>query len=81
MRRTGSSRRKRRPPDSSGQGYRDNAQPVTPRTIEIEPQTSVRQLADALEVSAIDVIKQLMRNGIMATINEVVDYDLSLIHI
>ncbi|OGN89619.1 MAG: translation initiation factor IF-2 [Chloroflexi bacterium RBG_13_46_14] len=35
---------------------------------------SVKQLADLLNVSAIDVIKQLMRNGIMANINQAVDY-------
>ncbi|UCC17875.1 MAG: translation initiation factor IF-2, partial [Dehalococcoidales bacterium] len=40
------------------------------------PETlSVKQLADVLDVSAIDVIKQLMRNGIMANINQAVDYE------
>jgi translation initiation factor IF-2 len=36
---------------------------------------SVKQLADLLDVSAIDIIKQLMRNGIMANINQAVDYE------
>ena len=36
---------------------------------------SVKQLADILDVSAIEVIKQLMRNGIMANINQAVDYE------
>jgi translation initiation factor IF-2 len=36
---------------------------------------SVKQLSDLLDVSAIDVIKQLMRNGIMANINQAVDYE------
>jgi len=36
---------------------------------------SVKQLADLLDISAIDVIKQLMRNGIMANINQAVDYE------
>jgi len=35
----------------------------------------VRQLADMLKVESITVIKQLMRNGIMANINQVIDYD------
>jgi len=35
----------------------------------------VRQLADLLSVSAIDIIKRLMRNGIMANINQVIDYE------
>lgn len=48
-----------------------------PKTASIEvPQSlSVRQLADLLQVSAIDVIKQLMRNGIMANINQVISYE------
>jgi len=36
---------------------------------------SVRQLADTLGASAIDIIKQLMRKGIMANINQVIDYE------
>ena len=43
--------------------------------IEIPHSLAVRQLADLLQVSAIDVIKQLMRNGIMANINQVIDYE------
>ena len=74
MRRTGRTRNKKAP-SSAGRSFKDASQPVTPRTIELEPPLSVRQLADLLEVTAIDIIKQLMRNGIMATINEVVDYE------
>jgi translation initiation factor IF-2 len=36
---------------------------------------SVRQLAELLQVDSILVIKQLMRNGIMANINQVIDYE------
>ncbi|MFC1904597.1 translation initiation factor IF-2 [Chloroflexota bacterium] len=43
--------------------------------IEIPRTLSVRQLADLLQVSAIDIIKQLMKNGIMASINQAVDYE------
>jgi translation initiation factor IF-2 len=35
----------------------------------------VKQLGDLLGVSGIDVIKQLMRQGIMANINQVIDYE------
>ena len=42
--------------------------------IEIPHSLSVRQLADILQISAIDIIKQLMRNGIMANINQAIDY-------
>ncbi len=45
------------------------------RSIELPRSLSVRQLADLLQLSPIDVIKQLMRIGIMANINQVIDYD------
>ena len=45
------------------------------KVIEIPHSLTVRQLADLLEVSAIDIIKQLMRNGIMANINQAIDYE------
>jgi translation initiation factor IF-2 len=43
--------------------------------LDIPRSISVRQLADLLQVDSIQVIKQLMRNGIMANINQVIDYD------
>ena len=53
------------------------SKPAEPETnlIEIPHSVGVRQLADLLQVSAIDIIKQLMRNGIFANINQVVDYE------
>jgi translation initiation factor IF-2 len=50
-----------------------------PRTVEIPPAITVRQLAEALGISPIEVIKQLMRNGVMATINQAVDFDTAAI--
>jgi len=41
----------------------------------LPPSITVRQLAELLQVSPIEVIKQLMRNGIMANINQVLDFD------
>ena len=43
--------------------------------IDIPRSIGVRQMADLLQVDSIQVIKQLMRNGIMANINQVIDYD------
>lgn len=53
--------------------------PETPKKAQVElPRSlSVRQLADLLQVSAIDIIKQLMRKDIMANINQIVDYDIA----
>jgi translation initiation factor IF-2 len=45
------------------------------RSVEIPQSIGVRQLADLLQVSAVDVIKQLMRNDIMANINQVIDHE------
>jgi translation initiation factor IF-2 len=45
-----------------------------PRQIDIPPTIAVRQLAEMLDVSPVDAIKQLMRTGIMANINQVVDF-------
>ena len=45
------------------------------RSVEIPAALSVKQLADLLQVNPVDVIKQLMRNGIMANINQVIGYD------
>ncbi len=45
--------------------------------VELPHSLSVRQLADVLQVSAIDIIKQLMRKDIMANINQVIDYDIA----
>ncbi|MBC8273399.1 MAG: translation initiation factor IF-2 [Chloroflexi bacterium] len=43
--------------------------------VSLPPAINVKQLADLLGVSAVDVIKQLMRNGVMANINQVIDFD------
>ncbi len=56
-------------------GTRADSQPAEACPIEIAPTLSVRQLAENLEVSAIDIIKQLMRIGIMANINQLIDYE------
>jgi translation initiation factor IF-2 len=36
---------------------------------------TVKQLAELMDVSAIDVIKQLMRQGVMANINQAIDFE------
>jgi len=61
--------------DPSGEGLSGSSSSLKAQLIEITPTLSVRQLADLLQVSAIEVIKQLMRNGIMANINQVINYE------
>lgn len=48
-----------------------------PREVSLPPTLTVKHLADLMRVSPIDVIKQLMRNGVMAAINQVIDFDLA----
>ena len=45
------------------------------RSIRIPQAVIVKDLAELLGVSAIDVIKELMKSGVMATINQVIDFD------
>ncbi len=49
------------------------------RTIQVPSVLSVRDLAALMDVSAIDVIKEMMNNGIMANINQQIDFDTAAI--
>ena len=53
----------------------DDAAAAPPKTVELPASLTVRQLADLLTVSAVEIIKQLMRAGIMANINQLINYD------
>jgi translation initiation factor IF-2 len=44
-------------------------------TIEIEPRVTVGTLADKLHLPVTRVITELMKNGVMATVNEQIDFD------
>lgn len=52
---------------------------TTPKApvVDIPASLSVKELADLLHISPIEVIKQLMRNGIMANVNQVVNYEVA----
>ncbi len=50
-----------------------------PEPIQIPPMISVRELSDAMGVSPIDLIKTLMANGIMANINQTIDFETAAI--
>ncbi len=49
------------------------------RQIEIPSSLSVKQLAELLGISAIVLIKQLMRNGVFANINQAIDYGTAVV--
>ncbi len=51
------------------------APPPPPPVVELPANLTVRDLAIALNVSPIDIIRKLMANGIMANINQPIDFD------
>jgi translation initiation factor IF-2 len=61
-------------PSKEDKSVKEQAQDKTP-VIDLPRSISVRQLADILKIDSINIIKQLMRNGIMANINQVIDYE------
>ena len=67
-------------PDNTAEVEVEEA-PQEPETaesqVELPRSLSVRQLADLLQVSAVEIIKQLMRKDIMANINQGIDYDIA----
>ena len=48
-------------------------------TIELPPNITVRDLARAIQSSPIEIIKILMANGVMANINQMIDFDTAAI--
>ncbi|MEJ2561550.1 MAG: translation initiation factor IF-2 N-terminal domain-containing protein [Anaerolineales bacterium] len=49
------------------------------KVVEIPSNITIRDLATEIEVSPIEVIKQLMANGVMANINQQIDFDTAAI--
>lgn len=47
------------------------------KQISLPPALTVKQLGELLEVNAVDIIKQLMRNGVMANINQTIDFNVA----
>jgi len=66
--------------DKDSQNLKPNSAPTPagaspkPAPIELAPASTVRQLSEAFDVSPVEIIKRLMKTGIMANINQVVDY-------
>ena len=49
------------------------------KTIELPPIITVRELAESIQASPIEIIKTLMANGVMANINQQIDFDTAAI--
>jgi len=79
-----STRRSRQGIKKESQELRDVAVPESgpaesKRQLAIPTYLSVKQFADLVGVSAVIVIKQLMRHGVMANINQVIDHETAAI--
>ncbi|MBE9524472.1 MAG: translation initiation factor IF-2 [Chloroflexi bacterium] len=55
------------------------SEPIQEKTIDLPLSITVRDLSERLEASPIDVIKTLMANGVMANINQQIDFDTAAI--
>ena len=58
---------------------KDKGRKTAPKAIVLPQMLTVKRLSELTRISSIDIIKQLMRNGIMASINQVVDYQLATV--
>ena len=52
---------------------------VESKEVQLPRALSVKELADTLNVSAVEIIKELMKNGVMASINQIIDFDTAAI--
>jgi translation initiation factor IF-2 len=72
------------PPQGGNRGgYNNNRsqdrRPQEPRIIELPGSIALRDLATKINVSPINIIRELMQNGMMATINQQLDFDTAAI--
>jgi translation initiation factor IF-2 len=78
-------RRPRRPPNRDASSARTAAAPrlVTAaesgQIVKIPTTLTVKELSELLKLSPVEVIKELIKSGVMASINQVIDYDTAAI--
>jgi len=71
-------KRGNRPAPGGGPSARTAVEERVPKSpVELPAQTTVGELAEILEISNVDTIKSLMRIGVMATVNETVEFDVA----
>jgi len=67
-----------RPAPGGASSARSAVEERVPKSpVELPAQTTVGELAEILEVSNVDTIKSLMRIGVMATVNETIEFDVA----
>jgi translation initiation factor IF-2 len=74
----GRPKRRNRAPGNGGGAPRSVVEDKAPRSpVELPATSTVGELAEILEMSNVDTIKALMRLGVMATVNETVEFDVA----
>ncbi|HLJ67980.1 MAG TPA: translation initiation factor IF-2 [Chloroflexota bacterium] len=53
--------------------------PTGPRSVELPAALTVKELSERMSLTPVDIIKALMKNGIMATINQELDFETAAI--
>jgi len=56
-----------------------NSSPKKEVQIELPPSLTVKQLAALLDATGVEVVKQLMQNGVVANLNQTIDFDTAAI--
>ena len=56
-----------------------NGQDAPPLDLELPKSLTVKQLADQIRADPVDVIKELIRNGVMANINQAIEFDMAAV--
>jgi translation initiation factor IF-2 len=73
----------RRPASDAARGRTSTtgapAKPERPKVLVLGPTVTVRDMSQMMDISPIDIIKELMNNGIMANINQLIDFDTATI--
>jgi translation initiation factor IF-2 len=64
---------------AAGSQAADAKPSVAEGKVELPPTLSVKELAEYLDVKTVDIIKELMKNGVMANINQQIDFDTAAI--
>ena len=67
--------RRRGPRRGPGPGAMTIDAPDLSAILDLPPALMVSQLADVMHANPIDIIKHLMRTGVMVTVNEVIDFE------
>ncbi len=64
---------------AAGSQAADAKPSVAEGKVELPPTLSVKELAEYLDVKTVDIIKELMKNGVMANINQQIDFETAAI--